>query len=177
MTSGSLTYSYAYSYVKDGENYMNLNVLRGTIRGGLVGLLSGGYIDICFAYINDLLDLIGEVDNQDEPVINNAYIIYNTSNTILNANYIYYENVGYDYNLISTDALWVRATIGINKGFPYFKDILQNDTVTDISSTLNENLENMISVDGTSIIFFFESNLTLTKQEQSAINALNTLSF
>ncbi|MDD2445528.1 MAG: hypothetical protein PHX09_01810, partial [Clostridia bacterium] len=177
MTGGNLTYSYTYSYVKDGENYMGLNVLRGTNSGGLVGLLSGGNIDICFAYINDLINLTGEIDNQSEPFINNAYIIYNVSNNAFNANYIYYGNTEYDYNIIQTNALWVKATENVNNGFPYFKSILQGATVTGIDSILNENLENMISVDGKSIIFFFESNLTLTKQEHTAINTLNTLSF
>ena len=179
MSGGNLKFSFAYSYVSTGEpkNYINLNVLSGSKIGALIGLQSGGNVDICFAYINDINELVGEFSAENEGNIVNAYIIYNINNNTLNASYIYYGTSDFNFNNITSDNVWQGASAGINFGYPYFKSILQASTVTLINSSLNQNLINMISVEGKSVIYFYASNTSLTKQETTIINNLNTISY
>ncbi|MDD4816078.1 MAG: hypothetical protein PHQ62_02965 [Clostridia bacterium] len=177
MSNGTLTNSYAYSYAYSGsetKNYMGLNILGGTNVGGLVGNLLGGSINICFANINDITTLTGNSFTSGEII--NAYIIYKTSNEATNANYTVNKIANYNYNTLPINSTWGKD-INKNSGYPYFKAILQADSIASMPDTLATNLENIISKTNTSIIYFYASNLTLTSQEIIALNKLNTILF
>lgn len=182
LAGGALEYCYVYSYVSTGDsdgpkNYMNLNILSGINTGALVGLITNGNINICFAYVNDVNSLIGQVAVGGAGTIENAYLIYNVTNNLLSAKYVYYGTSDYNYNNINSDAIWNKGTAGINNGYPYFKAILHASSTSSIGSTLNTELTNMISVEAKSVIFYYEATTALTKQELARLTAINTISY
>ncbi len=186
MTGGSLFECYAYSYVSSGDadkNYINLNILNSKFGGspgadgvgGIIGKLTSGNVDKCFAEINDVNKMFAEVNSQNAS-IKNAYIIFRTSNTDFDALYYYNGEILDNLNSITTDSIWHAQETGVNHGYPYFINMLPVQATPLVANSL-ANTENIISVEGQSIIFFFDTNQTLSKQEQTALLALNTISF
>ena len=178
MTSGSLTNSYAMSYVSEvsGEEteYLGLNVLDATQTSILIGAFSGGNVDKSFGFINEINTMFSVVSGTAE--IQNAYILFRTSNSSIDGDYIYYGISDYDFTRILSDSVWQGLVSGQNYGFPYFKGMLI-DKAPDIISTTLQTLENVLSLEGESVVFFYNTNQTLSKLEQAEMISLNTISF
>lgn len=195
MSAGTLTYSYAYSYVTtlvDGEK-QPANVLFGLNIGALVGEinLSNEHtknINASFAKVNTDLFVGNYLDfanNGTVSYLENVYMFASDEPYKMIANYkeidtpsVYPGKDEYTGISFGSNELWNFAS-NVNLGYPYFNAIMQDEELDDISviNILNSDLS-LVDNEGNVIFFYYEADgITLTDLENAVISSWNTVSY
>ena len=177
----SILYSYAYNYNIDNYIEDNISVINATIKGTIVGQLSGqtriyysfGVIDNVAYYAgNDMGSTYANITSNSDFYWSYYLLDEYTSS-------YYNENSG---NLISSGSGYYTY---VNNGNPHFRDLYQEEKVTDVTGGVIQNYDEdgyykSLSVNENSGILFYYSvergTADLTSSAQNDLNELNTIS-
>ena len=184
LSDGQVLKSYVYSYVpisKAQELIISLSPKKGVLFGEVVG----GLADECFGSLQNHQNLYGEMVGENK-FIKNAYINYKeTDESIVYGQYYNnFELIGYygdptTFNALTNQEIWDRSTtpasfvnVKAPQGVSEILEVFKNsDTV--FSSVVNNGVQDV----STAMMFMYNTEESLTKQEQIVLNALNYYTF
>ncbi len=194
MTDGTLSFSFAYSYVKvNGDNNAYESVLigldEGSSLGSLVGEISNGEVNACFASVKNS-NFAGNEDNITLiSYVQNAYLFGESGEYRIIANSLEIDNPptypdnGNAYKNISfgSDKLWNFDSLTNNR-YPYFNAIMQEKELDSISEFDIKNTDLSLAFktednENYVIFFYYEpEGMSLTDMENAVVASWNTIS-
>lgn len=177
-----IDHTYAYNYNIDTFTTTNVSVLLGTTVGAIAGQLVGeSTIYYSFAVIDGISNYAGTFGQGA------------TSGSVSTGSdfyWSYYSNGEYNSEFFNSNSANLIASgenfhSYVNNGFRHFRDLYQDEKVTDVTSneiqtTKDGDLYKSLAVDSTKAILFIyqleESVNNLSSSEQNDLNELNTIS-
>ena len=177
-----IDHTYAYNYNIDTFTTTNVSVLLGTTVGAIAGQLVGeSTIYYSFAVIDGISNYAGTFGQGATS---------GSVSTDSDFYWSYYSNGEYNSEFFNSNSANLIASgenfhSYVNNGFRHFRDLYQDEKVTDVTSneiqtTKDGDLYKSLAVDSTKAILFIyqleESVNNLSSSEQNDLNELNTIS-
>lgn len=170
----TIDHSYAYNYNIDNFTTDNLSVFAGATVGAIVGQLSGqSLIYYSFAVIDNVSSYVGSLGQGSVSASSDFYWSYYNNGEYISE---YFNNNS--VNLIASGENFYSY---VNNGNRHFRDLYQDEKVTDVSSNqistvIEDGFYKSLSVDAdNAILFVYQLQDSVNDLSSTALNDLNEL--
>ena len=170
----TIDHSYAYNYNIDNFTTDNLSVFAGVTVGAIVGQLSGqSLIYYSFAVIDNVSSYVGSLGQGSVSASSDFYWSYYNNGEYISE---YFNNNS--VNLIASGENFYSY---VNNGNRHFRDLYQDEKVTDVSSNqistvIEDGFYKSLSVDAdNAILFVYQLQDSVNDLSSTALNDLNEL--